>query len=321
KKEEANKDLSLFTDWESTASGLTARVFLAMDTPEMEKVYPIVEKNDVYLRDPYFYAVVSRSYLMGNRKDRLLRAKFYIDKILRLTPESFDSKILMGRVLIESGKFEQGERIMKENMESKEASGDDLFAWVDLEISLRRFGPAMDALEIGAKRFPKDTRIPFTRAEIYLGRNDPRKALEYLSKIKKIKGVEGKYHLLEGRCYLKLRESKRAEKAFSLAVKADPNSAHSHFLYGEILIKNNRVGRSVKYLEKAIILEMKARSTIKDYQKSDWLSRAHYLLGGVFKELGQRKKAALHFQKFAQMVPEGPLKDEAMRLLRSINAD
>jgi hypothetical protein len=305
---------------ELTARGAASIIYGNIISKNFIDAYRVINKIENLMLDQIFFSFSTRAYLKGKRKDRLLRAKYFIDKIIKIAPESIQNKVLMGRILIESGKYEVGEKIMEETMLSPLTNIYDLYEWIDMEIRLKRFKATILALEMGVKKFPNNSEIYFKFAKLYSERNNPKKAIKFLEKIKENNSLKSKKYFLLGKNYMKLRMKKEAEKSFALAVKNPNSNSEANFQYGRVLIGNSRVKKSIIFLKKAME-KVKLEKNSNKNNSYEWLSEAHRLLGGAYKELGQKKNAVYHFRKYAQMVEPGPLKDEAMRMLRILGAD
>jgi tetratricopeptide (TPR) repeat protein len=184
---------------------------------------------------------------------------------------------------------------------------------------LKRYNPALAAMEEGLKKFPNDANLLLKKAEIHFGDNRPKEAIECLEKIKDEPEMTGRKYLLLGQSNLALRQMDKAEIALEKAINSS-DSALANFLFGKILIRNNKVSRSITYLEKAIT-KISDETKSVEIKQPEWLYEAHRLLGGAFKETGKNSKAIEHIRKYAELVPPGPLKEEALKLLRDLGAE
>ncbi|MBN2723984.1 MAG: tetratricopeptide repeat protein, partial [Deltaproteobacteria bacterium] len=282
---------------------------------DSKKAISILEKEEKNIKDQIFFISAANIFLESSSPDRLFRARQFADKAVTINPSSADNQFLIGRLHIESGQYETGEKLLEKAANAGILKVDDFIKWSNLEVRVKRFKSAVDALDYGLKKYPENTELLFAKANLFVEQNNPKKAVEVLMKIPDDSKQKGMKYILLGNSYLKLRRKKEAQKAFGVAIKASPESADLHFKYAKILLSENLVSKAIKHFETAISL------VSKNKVKVSWLYEAHRLAGGAYKERGNRRKAIHHIRKYSDLVGDGPLKLEAMRLLRNLGAE
>ncbi|MGM0595809.1 MAG: tetratricopeptide repeat protein [Myxococcota bacterium] len=302
-----------------TSRGAAVVISYYLHRKKFKKLENSIRKMENKASDIYYYEAAARAYINGPRKDRLHRGKFFLEKLLDLDSENYEGLFLLGIISIESGKFKKGEKLLRTIFENKKPSIDKIMAWVDSEVKMDRYKSAVEALDYGLSIHKNNDKLYFQKGKLYSEQNVPTKSIKSLKKISdKGKMVFKKYYLL-GKNYLKMRNSVKAEKALAKALTLQKNSPEINFLYGKVLLTRGKISKSTSYLNKSLNIQAVEKKEKK--KKFYWVEEAHRLLGGIYKERNNRKKAVYHLRHYARMVPEGPLKDEAMKMLRSLGGD
>jgi tetratricopeptide (TPR) repeat protein len=294
---------------------------LYVSKDDIAKGYKNINKINKLTVDLLFFKGSTGFYLKGKQKNRLLKGLKFINKTLKLNKDDSDANFLTGQILLESGKFVQGETYLKKLLISNKLKINNLFEWVNLEIKLGRTANALNALNAGLKIFKKTPGLLLKISEIYLVRKNYKNSLKYLNKIKTEKIGAGKKYLIEGKCYKALRNNKKALLAFSNALKYLPDNPEINFLYGKNLILNNKIKKSVIYLEKSIILIEKINKKLEIKVNFKFLNENYKLLAGVYWNLKKRKNAIKNMKKYIEMTPPGILRDDALKQLRYWGGD
>ncbi|MBU1499014.1 tetratricopeptide repeat protein [Myxococcota bacterium] len=289
---------------------LSYKILKLTHSGQQEQAIKIIEKNGKKIKDSVFFASAVSVWLDSQHKDRISKARFIADRAIRILPGIMDSHPVIGRLFIESGQHETGEKIFEKAANAGLLNVEDFMKWSELEIRSKRYKSALDALDRGLKKFKGNTDLLFAKATLFVDQRNPRKAVETLNEIPDNSKVAGLKYIYLGNSYLKLRQKREAEKAFSKAIKLAPDSAELHFKYAKILLADNKLSTAIKHFEKAIKIAGK--------ENHSWLYEAHRLVGGAYKEKGNKAKAVSHIKKYGELVPDGPLKQEAVRLLQSL---
>ena len=180
-------------------------------------------------------------------------------------------------------------------------------------------------MDVGLQKIPEYVPFIFRKAQILATQDKPKEALELLATTKNSTGIEEvQKYILKGRCHLSLRQKKEAEEAFAKAVKANYSNIFARYMLGKTTLSNGKIQQSIPHLEEVvrtlekIQLEQKIPEEAAHWQSEtvdSILIESYRLLGGAYKEVGKRAQALAYFKKYASMVSEGPMKDEAMRMI------
>ena len=308
-----------------SARGASALLFILGNAGKLPEAHLILDKYQEVFRDPMFYKAASQLFLSGTRKDRLMRARFFVDKALKINPQDSEALFLLGFIQLESGQHESGEKTISQAVMAMQQPVVSWFLkWSELESRLNRPHMALIAMDAGLRKIPDYGPFLFRKAQILATRENPKEALKLLEKTRDASIPEVHRAILEGRCYFSLRQKKEAEAAFAKAVKLDSSNILARFMLGKILLGNGKLKPAIPQLEKVVSELEKAQEQQRiPVEASDWqtytlesmLTESYRLLGGAYKETGNRSMAIRHVKKYASMVPNGPLKDEALRLL------
>ncbi len=293
---------------------------------KLQDAHVILDKVQEKLMDPQLYRAAAQLYLEGTRMDRLMRARFFVEKALKINPQDFESLMVTGFVQLESGQFDAGEKSLVQAVSFMAQPDPRWFMrWSELESRLKRSQMALAAMDMGLRKIPDYTPFLFRKAQILATQDKPKEALELLEKTKNAQGIEEvQKHILTGRCHLSLRQKKEAEDAFAKAVGADGDNILARYMLGKTALSNGNIRMALPHLEEAVkrLEKLQSEQRIPE-EAAHWqaetvesmLTESYRLLGGAYKETGNRAQAIKYFKKYATLVPDGPMKDEAMRML------
>lgn len=163
--------------------------------------------------------------------------------------------------------------------------------------------------EIAGKRFEREGNFPAALAR-------------YREALQREPGRSGIQYLI-GSALWKLREMEAAEKHLRAELAINPSHGMANFRQGQILLADNREIQSIPYLEKAMAalpdrVEIR-RELGKAFRKAGKLASAraeweqverlrpeddqvHFLLGGLYRELGEATLSASHFNLHRQLL-------------------
>ena len=265
-------------------------------------------KHDESFADVIYLSSAASRILASMANDRLVRARFLIERASAMALWNMEVEFLAGKILLESGRIQEGEERLSKAVAATPKDSKVFLDWADIEVKLHRMRAAIKALDKGLEVLKDDPRLLFRKAEINFKAGRPKSALKAL---KRIKGGIPMYrvYLMSGRCYELLRDDENAAVAYAKAVKACPSCPEPNFRYGKVLLSEGKTRQSIPYLKRAIA---------KLHDRTEWLPDAHRLLGGAYKELGMRLEATRHFRAYAGLVPPGPMRDEALRLIQML---
>jgi len=307
------------------ARAAAALIYIFGAAGKLQEAHQILDKYQEVFKEPLFNKAASQLYLLGTRKDRLMRARFFADQALKSNPQDAEALFLVGFIQLESGQAESGEKTILQAVQSMSAPIPSYFMrWSELESRLKRPHMALAAMDTGLRKIPDHGPFLFKKAQILATQDNPKEALNLLEKTKDA-GIEMvQRYILEGRCHVSLRQKKEAETSFTKAVKADSKNILGRYLLGKTLLSNGSLRPAIPHLQfVAEELEKAEQDQRIPEEATHWqtetvesmLAETCRLLGGAYKETGNRGLAIKYVKKYATLVPEGPMKDEALRLL------
>ena len=316
------------SQWQRVSPGAraAAAMLLILGTAgKLQEAHQILDKYQEIFREPLFFKAAAQLFLTGTRKDRLMRARFFADKAIKANPQDAEALFLVGFIQLESGQHESGEKTI---MQAVQAMSHPVHAWfmrwAELESRLKRPHMALAAMDAGLRQTPDHGPFLFRKAQILATQDNPKEALRLLEKTKEAGIEEVQRFILEGRCHVSLRQKREAELAFQKAVKADPKNILARYLLGKTQLGNGALRPAIPNLSFVVEqLEKHAQEQRLPEEATHWqtdslesmLAEACRLLGGAHKETGNRAMAITYVKKYAALVPDGPMKDEALRLL------
>ena len=305
-------------------SAAALMVILSM-AGKVQEAHQILDKYQEIFREPLFYKAAAQLYLAGTRKDRLMRSRFFAEKAIKANAQDAEALFLIGFIQLESGQPESGEKTIVQAVQAMSQPVHAWFMrWSELESRLKRPQMALAAMDAGLRKSPDYGPFLFKKAQILATQNNPKEALRLLEKTKDAGIEEVQRYVLEGRCHVSLRQKREAEKSFSNAVKADNKNILARYLLGKTLLGNGALRPAIPHLQfVAEELEKALQDQRIPEEAAHWqtetvesmLAETCRLLGGAFKETGNRPMAIKYVKKYATLVPDGPMKDEALRLL------
>ncbi len=314
-----------------SSRGASVLLSILGSTGKLQQAHAILDKYQELFREPLFYKSAAQLYLQGTRRDRLTRARFFAEKAVKANPQDFEALFIFGFVQLESGQHESGSRTITQGVAAMEKPVASWFLrWSELESRLKRQHMALNAMNAGLAKIPDHGPFLFRKAQILATQDNPKEALYLLERTRNAGIPEVQRHILEGRCHFSLRQRKEAENAFSRAAKADSGNILARFLYGKSLLGNGKTRPALGHLEfVAQELEKLQKEQAIPEEAAYWqtestesmLMESSRLLSGAYKESGNRSQAIRHARRYAELAPEGPLKEEALRLLLLLGSD
>ena len=316
------------SQWQRVSPGAraAAAMLLILGTAgKLQEAHQILDKYQEIFREPLFFKAAAQLYLAGTRKDRLMRARFFADKAIKANPQDAEALFLVGFIQLESGQHESGGKTILQAVQAMSHPVHAWFMrWAELESRLKRPHMALAAMDAGLRQTPDHGPFLFRKAQILATQDNPKEALRLLEKTKEAGIEEVQRFILEGRCHVSLRQKREAEVAFQKAVKADPKNILARYLLGKTQLGNGALRPAIPNLVFVVEqLEKHSREQRLPEEATHWqtdtlesmLAEACRLLGGAYKETGNRAMAIIYVKKYAALVPDGPMKDEALRLL------
>ena len=292
---------------------------------KVQEAHQILDKYQEVFKEPMFFKAAAQLYLQGTRKDRLMRARFFADLALKGNNQDAEALFFVGFIQLESGQAESGEKTIVQAVQSMVRPIPSWFMrWSELESRLKRPHMALAAMDAGLRKIPDHGPFLFRKAQILATQDNPKEALRLLEKTKDAGIEEVQRFILEGRCHGSLRQKREAEVSFSKAVKADNKNILARYLLGKTLLSNGSLRPAIPHLQfVAEELEKASQEQRIPEEATHWqtetlesmLSETCRLLGGAYKETGNRVLAIKYIKKYATLVPDGPMKDEALRIL------
>ncbi len=307
------------------ARAASAMMSILTTAGKLQEAHQILDKYQQVFLEPMFFKAATQLYLSGTRKDRLMRARFFAERALKANPQDAEAMFLVGFIQLESGQHESGGKTILQAVSTMSQPVHAWFMrWSELESRLKRPHMALAAMDAGLRQSPDHGPFLFRKAQILATQDNPKEALNLLEKTRDAGIEEVQRFILEGRCHVSLRQKREAETAFQKAVKADPKNILARFLLGKTQLGNGALRQAipnlvfvVEQLEK-LALEQRLPEEAVHWQTEtleSMLAETCRLLGGAYKETGNRTLAITYVKKYAALVPDGPRKDEALRLL------
>lgn len=141
------------------------------------------------------------------------------------------------------------------------------------------------------------------RGRIYFRAGDLEGALGDFQVAAKMTPEEAEPLVLQGLCYDKLGQGKKAEEAWHAALKADPDSPEPHYRLGRTELDHGKTGTAIEHFRKA---------AAKVPTEADWRADLYFQLAQAEVLSGAKAAALVDFKKFLDLAPDNaPTRPEA----------
>jgi TolB-like protein/lipopolysaccharide biosynthesis regulator YciM len=228
---------------------------------------------------PYTYQAVAKARLYQRKYEEAIAAA---ERAVALSPNDTDSQFTMARVLIYTGRPDQGVEFLHKAMRHNPHYPAHYLWWVGLaQFSLEQYEEAVSSYERLLKRSPKSSVWILATAHAHLGRQQ--EAANVVTKYLNMRGNTGPGVPVENMLkYFPFRDSKDADRfidgllkaglprpwnpvyrghykeAITRAEKAidlNPNDTEAQFTMGETLIYAGRSAKAVEFIKRAMALK------------------------------------------------------------------
>ena len=149
----------------------------------------------------------------------------------------------------------------------------------------------LKVLDVKIHKHPKDDKLLYDRAKIYMQMNRINEAIADLTRAVSLNGKEYDYHMLLGDAYFANGDVEHSYKSLQDALNLKPNSQEAYLKLGEIAYYSRDYDRAMDNLSKV---------TAKDPQNRTAL----FMKGFIYKETGDTANAVVLLRKVCDLYPE-----------------
>ena len=167
---------------------------------------------------------------------------------------------------------------------------------------------ALKVLDIQIHRHPKDDKLYFERAKVYMELNRVNDAIADLSRAVAIDGNKPEYHMLLGDAHLANGSIEQSYNSLQRALELDPDNMEAMLKMGEIAYYGRDYDRAMESLSQV---------TAKDPQNRTAL----FMKGFIYKEKGDTTNAVTLFRKVCDLYPNYEPAFEELGVLYSAHHD
>jgi predicted Zn finger-like uncharacterized protein len=247
-------------------------------------------------------------YLAAARPDR---AKDLAESILKDWPDQPDALSVLGRALRDQGDLEGGIEKLRRAISLKDRPSYEA-ALGEAHERAGRSDMAGQFYDKALQLDPSMVEVRIRRARLRLGGGQVREALDDLREVVRQKRRADALTLM-GDCYVEMRQSGPAARAYQDAIKVDANFADAYYKLGRTDHDEGRSAQAIAHLRRALEAGM---------EKAPWTADAHLLLGYAYKQTRQRNEAVEQFKRYLELSPsDAPDRDEVKRELRFLGVE
>ena len=167
---------------------------------------------------------------------------------------------------------------------------------------------ALKVLDIQIHKHPKDDKLYFDRAKIYLEEGRVNDAIADLSHAVSLNNRKPEYHMLLGDAYLANGSIEKSYASLQRALELDPDNQEAILKLGEISYYSHNYDRAMECLSQV---------TAKDPQNRTAL----FMKGFIYKETGDTANAITLLRKVCDLYPNYAPAFEELGVLYSIHHD
>ena len=167
---------------------------------------------------------------------------------------------------------------------------------------------ALKVLDIQIHKHPKDDKLYYDRAKVYMELNRVNDAIADLSRAVALNDRKPEYHMLLGDAYLANGNIEQSYASLQRALDLDPDSQEALLKLGEISYYSHNYDRAMECLSKV---------TAKDPQNRTAL----FMKGFIYKETGDTANAVTLLRKVCDLYPNYEPAFEELGVLYSIHHD
>jgi tetratricopeptide (TPR) repeat protein len=237
-------------------------------------------------RDARALLVLANALLMAQH---LAESRDAVEQALKLAPDNTGAQILLANIWYLVGDSARAEQVFLKLLDREPNNEDAAYMLGRIYYMQNRTDHAMGLFQRALKVNPKSYRAWDNLGLCYDAAGNPEKAINaFLQAIKIVEKDFPEYdwpYANLADLLLRRNEFQQAYQAATIAAKRNPYSARNFFLGGKALLKLERTGDALKWIE---------RSTDLDPNYPDAL----YLLGQVYLKTGQRDKAKEALDRF-----------------------
>ena len=229
-------------------------------------------RKDLSIKE--IFAQASQDYKKKNFKS----AESLYKQILKKNPNHFDSIVLLGALLAQSGKLEKAKKFFQKAVQIKPNSSN---ANYNLGLTFKKLGEYKKAVNNYEKaiKINPDYFIAYSNlGSVFYQLGEFKKARECYEKAIQINPNFANAHFGLGSLYEELNDFEKAKNYYKSAIQINPNFAIAHFGLGNIHEEFGQFQKAIDCYKKAIQLQ------------NDFVD-AYNNLALVFKNLGQYQQA------------------------------
>jgi len=239
------------------------------------------------------------------------RAKDLAESVLKDWPDNADALGVLGRALRDAGDLEGGIEKLKRAISLKNKPGFQ----AALGEAHERAGRAEQAVQFYNEALKLDggmADVRIRRASLQLRRGQVSEALADLKEaVRKVRRPDAL--VLMGDCYVELRQTGAAVRAYQDAIRADGAFAEAFYKLGRAHHDEGSASKAIVNLRRALEVGM---------DKAPWAADAHLLLGYAYKQSRQRTQAVDQFKRYLELSPtDAPDREEVKRELRFLGVE
>lgn len=149
----------------------------------------------------------------------------------------------------------------------------------------------LKVLDVKIHKHPKDDKLYFSRAKIYLELERVNEAISDLTRAVSINGKNIEYHIALGDAYFANGDVEHSYKSLQKALELDPDNQEAYLKLGEIAYYSRDYDRAMENLGKV---------TAKDPQNRTAL----FMKGFIYKETGDTSNAIILLRKVCDLYPD-----------------
>ncbi len=190
------------------------------------------------------------------------------------------------------GSAEAASRLMEAVLRKKPDEVRFRLAAAQVAVLLQDKNTAIEHIDAIMKARPNFSPALIIRADFYRDGGDYDNAIPLYEEALKYTRFKGDIYKKLATGYKSLGKPALAIQYYQKVTASNPQDSQSHLELGKLYSDDGRYTAAMASLSRSIELNPN-------------VPEAHYFLGFVLKELGNRKTAIKHFEKFLSMVPEG----------------
>lgn len=228
------------------------------------------------------------------------KAEELLEKWAQREPEIYEKlSNSLGYFLQSEGRFEEAVACYKNAISACECNYENYVSLLRCLRRMSRYEEALPVIKEAEELFPKEATSLYQRiADLYFDMGEYEKAIAVYELLNEVEGAKGEFLAEIGFCYEAMETAEeKAEEVYLEGVKANPEDAESHRIYGMFLLEKKRTKEAMVLLKKA-------------YQIDPGSSFVALCLGKACKEAGELNAAKAYFEISLSIALEDLKEDE-----------